>query len=62
MAKNVPSSKDEKNVNVLSKNEQLPLDNQGNIDWVQYYQKMTPQIDQKEFEELKKQRIENVKK
>ena len=55
MAKNVPSSKDEKNVNVLSKNEQLPLDNQGNIDWVQYYQKMTPQIDQKEFEELKKQ-------
>tara|TARA_B100000214_G_scaffold272811_1_gene203008 strand:- start:2889 stop:8006 length:5118 start_codon:yes stop_codon:yes gene_type:complete len=55
MAKHVPSSKDEKNVNVLSKNEQLPLDNQGNIDWVQYYQKMTPQIDQKEFEELKKQ-------
>ena len=54
-SKNVPSSKDEKNVNVLSKNEQLPLDNQGNIDWVQYYQKMTPQIDQKEFEELKKQ-------
>lgn len=32
----------------------LPMDNDGNVNWAEYYQKKTPQIDPKEFEKLKK--------
>ena len=32
----------------------MPMDDDGNVDWGAYYQKKTPQIDEKEFDKLEK--------
>jgi hypothetical protein len=32
--------------------EGLPMDNDGNVDWGEYYKKKTPQLDKDEFEKL----------
>ena len=37
-------SKDMKIDEISSDEDQLPVDKDGNIDWVKYYQKKTPQI------------------
>ena len=43
-----------KDMDISSDDEKLPIDDDGNVDWVKYYQKNTPQIDEEEFEKLKK--------
>ena len=43
-----------KGVDVVSE-ERLPMDEDGSVDWDEYYKKITPQIDQKELDKLKKE-------
>ena len=48
-------SKDMKIDEISSDEDQLPVDKDGNIDWVKYYQKKTPQINVEELKRLKKE-------
>ena len=43
-----------KGVDVVSE-ERLPMDEDGSVDWDEYYKKITPQIDQEELDKLKKE-------
>ena len=43
------------NISSDDNSEGMPMDDDGNIDWMKFYQKKTPQIDKKELEKIKEQ-------
>ena len=60
-SKYVPPSEDERfeheEMEDISRGEEeegLPMDEEGNVDWLKFYQKKTPQIDEKELDKIKK--------
>tara|TARA_B100000674_G_C37974654_1_gene978734 strand:+ start:744 stop:5876 length:5133 start_codon:yes stop_codon:yes gene_type:complete len=60
-SKYVPPSEDERfeeeemeDTSSGEEEEGLPMDEEGNVDWLKFYQKKTPQIDEKELDKIKK--------